>query len=263
MSKDSVGRVFLVAAALCVVCSVLVSTAALGLRPLQEENSKKEVRRNILSAAGMLPTDGSGDLDALFQQMEVKVIDLATGKEAAGVDPATYDSSEAERDPAQTVAVPAEWLTKVGIRSRTKMEKVYIKRNASGGVETLVLPIHGKGLWSTMYAFLALESDLKTVKGLIFYKHGETPGLGGEVDNPVWRAQWPGKELFAENGEYRFRVLKGRVDRSSPQAVHQADGLSGATITTNGISGTLAYWLGPEGFGPFLEQMKSAEAPRG
>lgn len=263
MSKDSVGKVFVVAAALCVVCSVLVSTAALGLRPLQEANAQKEIKRNILAAAGMLPKEGSVDLDALFNQMEVQVIDLASGKVAAGIDPKTYDSSEAERDPARSVAVPDEWLTKVGVRARAKFEKVYLKRNASGGIETVVLPIHGKGLWSTMYAFLALESDLKTVKGFIYYKHGETPGLGGEVDNPLWRAQWPGKQFFNETGNYEFRVLKGRVDRSSPQALHQADGLSGATITTNGINGTLAYWLGPEGFGPFLEQLKSAEAQRG
>jgi Na+-transporting NADH:ubiquinone oxidoreductase subunit C len=263
MSKDSIGKVFVVATLLCVVCSVLVSTAALGLRPLQEENAVKEVKRNILAAAGMLPAEGKYDLEALFGQMETVVVDLSSGRPAEGVDPKSFDSTGMERDPKTSAAIPEEWVPRVGLRARAKMEKVYLKRGANGAVETVVLPIHGKGLWSTMYAFLALEADLKTVKGLVFYKHGETPGLGGEVDNPIWKGQWPGKQLYDAEGKYAFKVLKGRVTPGSPQAPYQADGLSGATITTNGIDGTLAYWLGPAGYGPFLEQLRTQEARRG
>ncbi len=263
MSNERTGKVLFVATALCVVCSVLVSTAALGLRPLQEENAVKEIKRNILGAAGMLPESGSYDLDQLFGQMETLVIELKTGEIAQGIDPKTFDPAEAEKVAATTFSVPAAKLSKVGIRSHATRMKVYVKRSASGGVETVVLPIHGKGLWSTMYAFLALESDLRTVKNLVFYKHAETPGLGGEVDNPLWRAQWPGKQLFDEQSNYDFKILKGRVQPGSPKAKQQADGLSGATITTNGVNGTIEYWMGPEGYGPFLEKLREQGARRG
>jgi Na+-transporting NADH:ubiquinone oxidoreductase subunit C len=263
MSNERTGKVLLVATALCIVCSVLVSTAALGLRPLQEANSVKEIKRNILSAAGLLPESGSYDLDQLFSEMETLVVVLKTGERAEGIDPQTFDPAQAEKVAATTFAVPEEKLAKVGIRSHATMAKLYLKRGADGAVETVVLPIHGKGLWSTMYAFLSLESDLKTVKNLIFYKHAETPGLGGEVDNPLWKAQWPGKRLWDDQGSYRFKILKGRVQPNTPNAQHLADGLSGATITTNGVNGTIEYWMGPEGFGPFLQKLREQGARRG
>jgi Na+-transporting NADH:ubiquinone oxidoreductase subunit C len=123
-------------------------------------------------------------------------------------------------------------------------------------VSRVVLPVHGYGLWSTMYGFLALEADLDTVSGLRFFEHAETPGLGGEVDNPRWQAQWSGKRLFDEAGEFALQVLKGRVPEGAPDAQHKVDGLSGATITTRGVDNLVRFWVGEQAYGPFLARLR-------
>jgi Na+-transporting NADH:ubiquinone oxidoreductase subunit C len=108
-----------------------------------------------------------------------------------------------------------------------------------------------------MYGFLALDKDLATIRGLSFYKHGETPGLGGEVDNPVWKAKWPGRLAFGEAGTPDIHVIKGAAGpvESDP---HRVDGLSGATITSNGVTHLLRFWLGENGFGPYLSKLRDA-----
>ena len=110
-----------------------------------------------------------------------------------------------------------------------------------------------------MYGFLALDADLRTIRGFGFYEHGETPGLGGEVDNPLWKSQWQGKLAFDEAWETRITVLKGKVNPNNPNAQFQVDGLSGATITARGVRDLLKFWLGEDGFGPFLAKMRISE----
>jgi Na+-transporting NADH:ubiquinone oxidoreductase subunit C len=123
----------------------------------------------------------------------------------------------------------------------------------------VVLPIHGYGLWGTLYGFLSLEGDGNTVIGLGFYEHKETPGLGAEVDNPKWKAIWPGKKVYDDQGEVAVQVVKGGVDKASDEAIHQVDGLSGATLTSRGVENLLRFWLGDEGFGPFLAKLRAGE----
>jgi Na+-transporting NADH:ubiquinone oxidoreductase subunit C len=123
-------------------------------------------------------------------------------------------------------------------------------------IDKYILPIYGKGLWSTLYGFIALDSDLQTIKGLTFYEHGETPGLGGEVDNPRWKEQWKGKQAFDDEGKITIEVIKGIVDRSSPESKYQIDGLSGSTITTRGVDYLVKFWLGDQGYGPFFANQK-------
>src|SRR5690606_33924929 len=120
----------------------------------------------------------------------------------------------------------------------------------------IIIPVKGYGLWSTLYGFMALETDVNTVVGLVFYEHGETPGLGGEVDNPNWRAKWVGKEVYDENGNVAISVIKGTVDPGAPQAIHQVDGLSGATLTARGVHNMLHFWLGESGYKSFLANFK-------
>ena len=100
-----------------------------------------------------------------------------------------------------------------------------------------------------MYGFLALDADGNTIRELIYYQHKETPGLGGEVQNPAWQALWNGKKLF-NNGEVAIQVKK-QAGTQNPYAV---DALSGATLTSNGVQNTLSYWLGDNGFGPYLQR---------
>ena len=129
-----------------------------------------------------------------------------------------------------------------------------------GELDTLVLPVRGYGLWSTLYGFLALQEDLNTVAGLGFYQHGETPGLGGEVDNPKWRSLWEGKKLYNEDGELAIQIVKGGVDPQSPNAKYRVDALAGATLTSNGVNNLLHFWLGENGFGPFIANLRAGEA---
>jgi len=119
----------------------------------------------------------------------------------------------------------------------------------------VVLPVEGKGLWSTLYGFLALDKDVNTIKGLTFYQHGETPGLGGEVDNPKWKALWPGRKAFGDDGQPKIAVIKGQAGPVAEDP-YQVDGLSGATITARGVSHLVQFWLGTHGFGPYLKQFK-------
>jgi Na+-transporting NADH:ubiquinone oxidoreductase subunit C len=125
-----------------------------------------------------------------------------------------------------------------------------------GSIEKVILPIYGKGLWSTLYGFLALGKDLNTVEGITFYEHGETPGLGGEVDNPNWKALWKGKMAFDDAGTVALTVIKGKVDPSEENARYQIDGLSGSTLTTRGLDAMVKFWLGDQGYGAFLKQLK-------
>ena len=118
-----------------------------------------------------------------------------------------------------------------------------------------MLPVNGYGLWSTLYGFLTLDTNTKTVKGLGFYSHAETPGLGGEVDNPKWKAQWNGKVVFDEDYQPNIRVEKS----GNVKGENSVDALSGATITSRGVENLLHYWLGDHGYGPFLAQFRKGE----
>lgn len=255
--KNAISWTLFIAVAVCLVCSVFVSWTAVEMKPLQERNKELERKRNILAAAGLLDEDT--DVAAAFARVETRLVDLATGEYVADRDPAGFDPMAAARDPERNVRIP-ESEDLAGIRRRARLAQVYLFREG-GELRRVILPVYGKGLWSTLYGFLALERDLDTVASLAFYQHAETPGLGGEVDNPAWKAQWTGKDAF-EGGEVAIRVAKGRVDPSSPDAEHAVDGLSGATITSRGVSGLVRYWLGDDGFGPYLDRLRE-EVSRG
>jgi Na+-transporting NADH:ubiquinone oxidoreductase subunit C len=123
-------------------------------------------------------------------------------------------------------------------------------------VDKIVLPVYGKGLWSTMYGFMALDKDLKTVKGFTFYDHAETPGLGGEIDNPRWKNSWKEKQAFDEEGNVKIEVIKGQVDTSRPDAKYQIDGISGATLTARGVDHLVQFWLGDNGYGLLIKSLR-------
>ncbi len=255
-SKDGIGRTLLVAFALCIVCSVVVSTAAVSLKPAQEANKSLDRKRNILAAAGMLEEGRS--VEEQFARISTRVVDLRTGEFTDAVDPAGYDQRKAAKDPAMSRALEAgEDIA--GLGRREDYAVVYLVEDDAGNVDKIILPVHGKGLWSTLYGFMALEHDANTVVGLGFYEHGETPGLGGEVDNPRWKALWPGKQVYRAD-EVALHLIKGSVDPASENAPWQVDGLSGATLTARGVTNLVQFWLGENGYQPFLENLKQGEA---
>ncbi|MCO5113548.1 MAG: Na(+)-translocating NADH-quinone reductase subunit C [Bdellovibrionaceae bacterium] len=248
-------KTLVVATILCVVCSVLVSGAAVLLKPMQDINKELDVKKNLLLASGLIHEPVTkAEIEEAYTQIKAEVIDLATG-EVTDINPETFDQAKATKDPEMGMFIPAEKDVS-GIKTRSKFAPVY-KYIKDDQVEMVVLPVYGKGLWSTMYGFLALSSDAQTIKGLGFYSHGETPGLGGEIDNPKWKELWIGKKVFDNNFNVEVKVVKGAVSESTPQADYKVDGLSGATITSNGVTNMLRYWLGPDGFGPFLKKLST------
>lgn len=260
-NKESTSRTLKVALAVSLVSSIFVAGAAVSLKPLQTQNRLLDKQRSIAAIAGMggreLP---AAQVRALFgETIKARLVNLETGEFADDFDAVTFDPLKAAKDPQQSVRLSkAEDVA--SIKRRERFTTVYMIEDAQGGIETLILPIRGYGLWSTLHGFMALKGDLNTVVGLGFHEHAETPGLGGEVDNPRWRNQWAGKRLFDDQGQLAVEIVKGTVDPQASMAAYQVDGLAGATLTSNGVNNLLHFWLGEQGFGPFLAKLRSKEA---
>lgn len=253
-SNDHPFKIVFMAVVLCLVGSVLVSAAAIGLRPQQEANAKLSKQTNILQVAGLYQ-DGTNVSELYAERIEPRIVDLRTGEFSADVDPETYNEVTAARDPELSAALTKE-QDPAQIKRKTNYATVYLVKG-EGGYETIIIPVHGYGLWSTLYGFIALKPDGNEIVGLQFYQHAETPGLGGEVDNPTWRGQWPGK-LLRDGDELKIEVVK-----SGASGAHQVDGLAGATLTSVGVNNLVRYWAGQDGFGPFLKNLSEELASNG
>ncbi len=260
--NETIGRIFLVAIVLCVVSALFVAGSVVLLRPAQAVNKLLDTQRNILVAAGLYGDDV--DVRQVFdQRIRIGLVDLRTGElvkdpSAAGIaDVTAYDQRVATKDPARSEAIPPE-KDIAKIKRKPYYARVYLIRDDSGALDKVVLPVSGYGLWSTMYGYLVLGNDLNTVVGITFTDHGETPGLGGEIDNPKWQAQWPGKKIYDEHGNVVAHLKKGGIDKHDPaDKAHHVDGLAGATLTSDGVNHLVQYWLGNEGFGPFLKKLQA------
>ncbi|PQO30103.1 Na(+)-translocating NADH-quinone reductase subunit C [Blastopirellula marina] len=266
MRRDSIGGTFLVAAVLCIVCSVLVSGVAVGLKSKQEKNKELDRQRNILLAAQLIDKEATNDEVTKIFDSKVKkiIIDLDTGErvdnvENPPVDIKTFDQKEslAKEGMHEEIPTDAPKDERLGpLKEREKYSWVYLIEE-EGKLSTVVLPFYGKGLWSTMYGYVALKADAETVLGLTYYEHGETPGLGGEVDNELWKAQWNNTKAIDDDGSVVVSVVKAGTQGDGLGTI--IDGLSGATITTKGVNTMIRYWLGPGGFGPFLTKVRKGE----
>ena len=255
MQRDSALGTIITAAILCVVCSVVVSASAVGLKSFQDANKLKFQQRNILEAAGYSKEEISQQgIDTLFKSIETQLINLETGEIATDIDEPSFDQKKAAKDPTGELSmpIPKEQQT-FGFKQHEKFGRVYLMKE-SGELKKVILPVYGKGLWSTLYGFISLESDLNTIAGITYYDHKETPGLGGEVDNKKWKAMWPGKLVRDDADAVKIEVIKGQVVAGAAGAEHQIDGLSGATITSRGVSESVQYWL-EHGYGPFLKKL--------
>jgi len=253
--KHSTLYIFGFAAAVCLVCSIFVSGAAVALKPKQEVNKVLDRQEKVLSVAGLVRPDEELTPDQVRERYDSnivpKVIDLETGEYVDDVDPATYDMRAAMSDPAKSVEAPDNPAKVMRLPQKAL---VYHVMN-EGKVDQLILPVQGKGLWSTLYGYLALEADGQTIAGIVFYEHGETPGLGGEVENPKWRAGWKGRKAYGEDGTPQIAVIKGSAPPPA-QDPYAIDGLSGATITSRGVSYLVQFWLSDEAFKPYIEKFR-------
>jgi Na+-transporting NADH:ubiquinone oxidoreductase subunit C len=244
------------AAAVCGVCSIFVATAAVSLKDRQELNARLDVQKKVLVLVGLMESGERLSAEEIQQRyaenIEARVVNLASGRYVDDVDAATYDQRAAAADPDQSREAPPN---PAKVRRVPENALVYQVKEA-GEIRSLILPLNGKGLWSTLYGYLALEADGRTVEGITFYEHKETPGLGGEVDNPRWKALWKGRKAFDDQWQVALEVKKGAA--GTPEVdPYQVDGLSGATITSRGVSGAVAFWLGRDGYGSYLEQYRS------
>jgi Na+-transporting NADH:ubiquinone oxidoreductase subunit C len=251
LPNDSMAKTLIIAVVLCLVCSVAVSTVAVRLKPLQLYNAELSRRTEILAVAGLMRA--GGDVDELFGQIETRIVDFDSGEFTDDIDPDTFDERAAQSDPMMSVAIPVE-KDVAGIQRRSRYAAVYIVRE-NNEITTIILPVNGKGLYSTLYGFLALEGDGNTIKGLTFYEDGETPGLGGEINNPRWQSRWVGLRLRDDAGEYRLAVVKGAAPKGSEAGAFEVDAISGATLTSRGVDHMMQFWLGDFGFGPFLARI--------
>ncbi len=226
------------------------------LKPIQLANKEAFLKRNILQAASMY--DEEKAIDEQFELFTARMVDLETGKFTDEVNAEGFDQLKAAKDPALSVEIPDDQDV-AKISRRAKYAKVYTL-DGTNGIETIILPIKGYGLWGTLYGYLALEADANTVVGLSYYDHKETPGLGGEVDNPRWKALWEGKKIYDSNDDVAISVAKGAVDLNDPNAEYKVDGLAGATLTSRGVDLMFKYWLGENGYEKFLSNLRQGEA---
>ena len=255
-NKETTSKTIIVALVLCIVCSLVVSSAAVLLKDQQDANKKLDRYSNILAAAGLL--NSAENIEEQYKKLiTAKVVDLDTGRYTDAIDAATFDQRRAAKDTSLSEALSTEDdLAKISRRENYSMVYLVV---TNGEIEKIILPVRGYGLWSTMRGFLALESDGNTIAGLGFSEHGETPGLGGEIDNPKWKALWPGKKVY-QNGAVEIGLIKGSVTPGSANADYEVDGLAGATLTSRGVTNLVHFWLGEQGFQKFLSNLRSGEA---
>ena len=230
MPVDSIIKTVIVATILCFVCSMVVSFAAVNLKEIQDVNKTLDKQKNILQVAGVY-YDGM-DVQKTFSSFQPAVVDLNTGKFTDKFDPLSFDDKKAAQDPLLSISLKDD-----------------------GTLDKVILPIHGYGLWSTLYGFIALEKNCNDIFGLQFYQHAETPGLGAEVDNPKWKAQWNGKKLNNDKGDLMIQITKVKKDPN-----HDIDALAGATLTSNGVDNLVKFWMGEAGFKKFLNNFKEGLA---
>ncbi len=251
MPADSIPKTLFVATTVCLFASMVVSMAAVSLRPLQEENKLRDKQINILQVAGVY--DPNKNVSEAFKAFEPHVLDLKSGKFTEEFDAQTFDDRAASDDRAISRALTND---PAGIGRQSNFKTVYLLRDDSGAIDKVILPVHGYGLWSTLYGFIAVEANGNDIFGLQFYDHAETPGLGGEVDNPRWKALWSGKKLRDDSGD-----LQITVDKTAPAAGidFHVDAIAGATLTSRGVDNMVKFWMGQEGYAPFLANLQSGE----
>jgi Na+-transporting NADH:ubiquinone oxidoreductase subunit C len=257
VTNDTPAKALLVVFSVALVCSVLVSVSVVTLRPLQERNALVERSRNIIGLTGLLKPGENLTNDEILEaleQLDIRLIDINTGEFSDAVDMADFNAREARNNPETSTAIaPEDDLASLGRRENFAV--VYLVWNA-GQLQRVILPVYGQGMWSTLYGYIALETDLNSIAAMTFYEQTETAGLGDQIQNPAWLAKWQGRKVFSATNEVLFRVSDGAVVAGSAAAKHEVDAMTGATVTADAVTRLIQYWFGPNGYGPFIEQLR-------
>ena len=232
----------------CIACAVVVSFTAVSVRFEQNLNKENEKKEKILAAAGISTNSGKEE----FEKIKTLYVDFQSNELVSVED--SYDHIKASMSLEGSSLVPKEDDIAI-LKRRENIAPLYVWYDSENKIQKVVLPIRGYGLWGTLYGYLSLDSDLNTIKGIEYYDHKETPGLGGEVDNPAWKSDWNGKKVYSDEGNVMLYVTKGPSTND-----YEIDGISGATLTSNGVTNMIKYWLGSDGFGPVLQKLRSEGA---
>lgn len=252
LGNESPTKTLIFAFLLALTVSAVVSVSAVMLRPYYLANLELEKQEQLEKITQSLPDMADLLSEAGVDKLEVRIINLDSGQIDHSIDPETFDQRKAARDPVFSTEIPPE-LDVAGLGQRSKFAAVYLLRK-NRDLKLVVLPVRGVGYQSMLYAFLALHPDGVTISGLSFYEQGETPGMGAKILDADWQASWSGKKITNNNGAVLISVVRGQA--SGP---YEVDGISGATLTGNGVSNMLKFWLGENGFGPFLTRLRAGE----
>jgi Na+-transporting NADH:ubiquinone oxidoreductase subunit C len=211
----------------------------------------------VLVAAGLAERGselGDREIAARFLELEPRLVDLDAGWYASADASviAAYDYRAAVEDPERVRAI-ASGADLASLASRPELMPVYLLREG-GELERVVLPVYGQGMWSAIHGYVTLERDLTTIAEVWFYDQGETPGIGDRIQTPEWLAQWRGKRVYADDGTVALRVGGGETP-----ALSRIDAITGATITVTAVGRIVRYWLGDDGYAPFLDKLRGEE----
>lgn len=250
--KDSFGGTVLVVVLLSLVCSIIVAGSAVLLKPEQVRQKQLDKQKNILNVAGLMKP-GINIQEVYAKSIEPRLVDLDTGDFVPMQE--GFDAKAEAENPKTSIALGENDIVKIG--RRANIVEIYLVKDAQGQISQLVLPIYGSGLWSVMYGFVSVQPNGNTINGITYYDQGETPGLGGEIENPLWQAQFKGKELYNQQGEEALFVAKAGAEKSKE---HGIDALSGATLTSNGVNNSFKFWFGQMGYKTFLAKFSAEEA---
>jgi Na+-transporting NADH:ubiquinone oxidoreductase subunit C len=257
LNKDSNFYIIGFAAAVCVVCSIFVSGAAVSLKEKQKINAQLDLQKNVVSVSGLSEDTSSitpEQLKTFFtntegQRIETKYLDLMKGSTISSLK--TLEDIESHQLSLKGKCENDKLENNLAkLKCYQTQQKIYEVYEGST-LTRIILPVEGKGLWSTLKGFLAVEKDGNTIAGLTFYSHGETPGLGGEIDNPTWKESWKGKKAY-KGDKPAAMARKGGAKYTD----YEVDGLSGATLTCNGVNDMMNFWLGEKGYGNYLSKLK-------
>ena len=226
MNTNSTRYTFIFAIIVCVVCGVLLSVFSEGLRPQRELNEELDVKKNILKAVVLKdPITPRMKAQEVLKVFESKIEELVIDDKGNVVE---------GKNPKQ--------LTE----KDTNLFPLYLYKE-DGQLVAYAFPVFGQGLWSTVYGYLALEADATTIRGITFYKHGETPGLGGEIEKAWFQDNFKNKKIYSFEGQRLTPtvVAKGKAADiySGDDLDSHVDGITAATLTGNGVTALMDHWI--------------------
>ncbi len=236
MDKNSNAYIFIYASVMVVLVAVVLTSANLALKPLQEKNKQNEKMINLLSSIGV--EADAKDAATLYGEHLVK--EVVVDKD--GNELSVYSNGKFESGDIRAFNINLKTALKNIEKNNEYTLPLFVMQK--DGKQYFVIPVYGKGLWGPIWGNIALESDKTTIFGVNFGHEGETPGLGAQIATPptegkiVFSDEFKNKKIFDESGEFTsVKVIKGGVaSQNIVKPIHGVDAISGSTLTSNGVS---------------------------